>query len=57
MKCRANLFTQAVNECRAREEFDPESVRFKPNLNCNYSLPINVAPSGILFGAKSIGYV
>ena len=31
--------------------------RFKPNLDCNYTLPIDLATSGIQFGAKSIGSV
>jgi len=34
-----------------------ETCQSKPNLNCNYTLPIDLAPTRILIGAKSIGAV
>ena len=32
-----------------------ESFQIKQNLNCNYTFPIDMAPCGIFYGAKSIG--
>ena len=32
-------------------------VKSDPNLDCNYTFLIDLAPIGILFGAKSIGKV
>ena len=39
-----------------RELFS-ESCQSEPNLECNHSFPIDLAPNGIPFGAKSIGSV
>ena len=36
------------------EKIFSESCYFKPNLNCKYNFPIDLALYGILFGAKSI---
>ena len=36
-------------------EIDHESGCFKPKQDCNYTFPIDLAPKGILLGAKSIG--
>ena len=33
-------------------EIDPESGLFKPNLDCNYPIPIDWAPNGSSFDAK-----
>ena len=34
-----------------------ESCEIKPNLDCNYTVEIDLAPNGILFRAESIGKV
>ena len=36
-------------------EIDPETGEFKPKQDCNYTFPIDLAPNGSSFGAKSIG--
>ena len=38
-----------------RGEMFSESGKSKPNLDCSYYSPINLAPIGVPFGAKSIG--
>ena len=37
-----------------REIFFSQSGKRKPNLDCNYPFPIDLAPIGSPFGAKSI---
>ena len=34
---------------------EKESGEIKPNFNCNYTFPIELAPNELPFGAKSIG--
>ena len=35
----------------------PDSCQLKPNLDCNYTSQIDLAPKGISFDVKSIGKV
>ena len=39
-----------------REIFS-QSCWIKPNLDCNYTFPIDLAPKGILFDVKSMGKI
>ena len=39
---------------RTHREVDHENGYFKPNLDCNYTFTIDLAPNIILFGAKFI---
>ena len=38
-------------------KLDFESCYIKPNLDCNYTFPMDLKPNGIPFGAKSNGKV
>ena len=39
------------------EKQSTESRQIKPNLDCSYNFPIDLKPTGIQYGAKSIGKV
>ena len=46
------LLTQTTS---ANREFFSESCKSKPNLDCNYHFPIDLAPIRIPTGVKHIG--
>ena len=36
-------------------EKDSKSFQIKQNLDCNYTFPVDLAPTEMMFGAKTIG--
>ena len=49
------LFNQIIfSRIGTQRYFFRNLVNPKPNLDCNYTIPIDLAPNGVPFGAKSI---
>ena len=38
--------------CPHTEKYNSQSCSIKPNLDANFTFPIDLAPNGTLFGAK-----
>ena len=51
----ASRTAELLQSMNVHREIFPESCQIKPNLDCNYPLPIDFAPDELTFGAKFIG--
>ena len=53
--CSAQSLLLLTKLSLAHREINSESCEIKPNLDCNYTFPIDLVPNGISFSTRSIG--